>query len=148
MSKVSRSVTQARDGQVLTGIRSRLQSGPSLPLAGTTYTMAELEALVQGRIDAANAAVVARAQWIDASAHYEAVSQRATAVVRALRQHVMSLYGQDSPVLSEFGFTPPKPASLTQEQQVARAQKAAATRKARRTMGKKQKAAIKGAAGG
>ncbi len=141
---INRSITQAHDGQVLVGIKKDLQNVASLPLVGSTYTMAGLEQLIQGRIDAVNDAINARAQWLDASARYEAMNTRVTQVVRALRQYVINVYGEDSPVLADFGFTPTKKPALTPEALVARAQKAAATRKARGTLGKKEKAKIKG----
>ena len=43
----NRSLTQAHDGQGIVGIKKDLQNVPSLPLAGSTYTMAALAALVQ-----------------------------------------------------------------------------------------------------
>jgi hypothetical protein len=144
MSEKSRSITQAHDGQVIVGINTNLQNVSSLPLATSTYTMAALVQLIQSRIDAANTVVNARAHWVDASATYEALNTKVTQVVRDLRQYVISVYGKDSPVLADFGFTSSKRTPLTSEQLVVRAQKAAATRKARGTMGKKQKAKIKG----
>jgi len=144
MSHGNRSLTQAHDGQVILGIKKDLQNVPSLPLAGSTYTMAALAALVQSRIDAANTVVNARAQWVDASATYQTLNTKVTQVVRGLRQYVINVYGPESPLLADFGFTPSKRTPLTPEQKVARAAKAAATRKARGTLGKKQKAKIKG----
>jgi hypothetical protein len=140
----NRSTTQAHDGQVIVGIKGHLQNVSSLPLAGSTFTMAELEQLIQSRIDAANAVAGAKAHWHDGSATYKSLNKHVSQVVRALRQYVINSFGESSPVLADFGFTPPKKATLTPEQKVARALKAAATRKARGTMGKKQKAPIKG----
>jgi hypothetical protein len=147
MTENNRSITQARDGQVIAGINKDLQNVSSLPLASSTYTMAALVQLVQSRIDAANTVANARAQWVDASATYETLNTKVTQVVRDLRQYVISVHGQDSPVLADLGFTPPKRTALTPEELVARARKAAATRKARGTMGKKQKAKVKGTVG-
>jgi len=144
MLSTNRPNTQAHDGQVIVGIKNNLQNVSSLPLAASTYTMATLVQLVQSRIDAANTVVNARAHWVDASATYETLNTNVTKVVRALRQYVINVYGPDSPVLADFGFTATKRSPLTPEQLVAKAQKAAATRKARGTMGKKQKAKIKG----
>jgi hypothetical protein len=144
MSGDNRSITQAHDGQVIVGIKKDLQNVSSLPLAGSTYTMTALEQLIQSRIDAVNTVVNAKANWHDAVTAYEAVNTHVTPVVRALRQYVINAFGQDTPVLADFGFTPPKKATLTPEQAVAKALKAAATRKARGTMGKKKKAQIKG----
>jgi hypothetical protein len=143
-STINRTTTQARDGQVIVGIDKNLQNVSSLPLAGSTYTMTALKQLIQSRIDAANTVVNAKANWHDASTKYKALNTHVTQLVRALRQYVIDAFGASSPVLADFGFTPPKKQGLTPEQKVARALKAAATRKARGTIGKKQKAKIKG----
>jgi lysozyme family protein len=140
----NRATTQAHDAQVIAGIKKDLQNVSSLPLAGSTYTLAALEQVLQGRIDAANAAAAARANWLHASATYEALDTQATQIVRGLRQYVMNAFGESSPLLADFGFTPPKKPVLTPEALTARSAKAAATRKARGTLGKKAKAAIKG----
>ncbi len=100
--------------------------------------------LVQSRIDAANAVANARATWLDAVAKYKVLSAQVTLVVNGLRQYVLNAFGTESPVLSDFGFTPRKKVELTSEQKVARAKKAAATRAARGTMGRVQKKAVKG----
>jgi hypothetical protein len=144
MSEINHPITQARDGQVIVGIKKDLQNVSSLPLAGSTYTMVAVEQLIQSRIDAINAIAAARAQWLDAVATYRALNAKVTPVIRALRQYVINVYGPDNPVLADFGFSPPKKATLTPEQSVAKAAQAAATRKARGTKGKNQKAAIKG----
>jgi hypothetical protein len=144
MSQNNRSTTQAHDGQVIVGIKKDLQNVSSLPLASSTYTMAALEQLIQSRIDAVNTVANAKANWHDAVAAYQALNTKVTEVVRGLRQYVINAYGQNSPVLADFGFTAPKRAALTPQEAVARALKAAATRKARGTMGKKEKAKIKG----
>jgi hypothetical protein len=144
MSRSSRSTTQAHDAQVIQGIRKNLQTASSLPLAGTTHTPATLTQLVQSRIDAANAVATARAGWLDAVAKYRALSAHVSLVVNGLRQYVINAFGEESPVLADFGFTPRKKAALTTEQKVARAKKAAATREARGTKGKVQKKAVKG----
>jgi hypothetical protein len=144
MVTINRSTTQARDGQVIVGITKHLQNVSSLPLGGSTYDMAALMKLVQSRIDAANAVINAKANWHDASMTYKALNTHLTPVVRGLRQYAINAFGQDSPVLADFGFTPPKKVTLTPEQKVAKAAKALATRVARGTKGKKQKAPIKG----
>jgi hypothetical protein len=140
----NQTVTQALDGQVIAGIKKDLQNVPSLPLAGSTYTSTALVQLVQSRIDAANAVATARAEWLAVAAKYKALNANVTKVVRALRQYVVNVYGENSPTLADFGFTSPKRAVLTSEELALRAQKAAATRKARGTASKKQKAKIKG----
>jgi hypothetical protein len=147
MSRINRSTKQARDAQLIVGINKDLQgtsSPSSLPLAGKTFTMAALIALVQSRIDLANAVAAARASWIDATAKYKALDAEVTQVVSGLHDYVVNVFGHDSPVLADFGFTPRKKAALTAEAKVARAEKAKATREARGTKGKVQKKAVKG----
>jgi hypothetical protein len=141
---INHTTQQALDAQVIVGIQKDLPNASNLPLAGSTYTQATLEQLVQSRIDAANAVATARANWHDAVAKYKALSPEVTKVVRALRQYVLNVYGANGPILSDFGFTAPKRAVLTPEQLTARAKKAAATREARGTMSKKAKSKIKG----
>jgi hypothetical protein len=140
----NRATTQAHDAQVIVGIQKDLKATSSLPLAGTTYTPATLMQLVQSRIDLANSVANARAAWLDTVAKYKALDAQVTLVVHGLRQYVVNAFGASSPVLADFGFTPLKKATLTPEQKVARAKKAAATRAARGTMGKVAKKAVKG----
>jgi hypothetical protein len=135
---------QALDGQVIVGIKKDLQNVSTLPLGGSTYTMLALEQLIQSRIDAINDVAMAKAQWLAKVAVVNELSPQVTRVVRGLRQYVVNAFGESSPVLADFGFKPAKQATLTPEQNVAKAQKAEATRKARGTMGKRQKAKIKG----
>jgi hypothetical protein len=141
----NRIVTQGRDGQIVRAVHAALSNVASLPAAGRPYSPPELAAVVQRRIDAASAVGQAKAQWLDAVKAYAAADAEAIPVVRALKQYVINLFGETSPVLAEFGFVAPKRASLTPEQKAAAVAKRAATRKARHTMGKKQKKAIHGA---
>ena len=145
MTTPSRNTPQAKDAQILEGINKDLQTMSMLPLAATTYTPGSLAALIQSRIDAANAVNTTRAAWLEAVKTYEAINLQAKPVVNDLRNLVMGAIGPTSPTLAAIGFSPPKVATTTQEQRAAAALKAKATRKARRTMGKRQKAKIKAA---
>jgi hypothetical protein len=137
--------TQGKDQQVIVGIKTDLQTMSSLPLGGATYTPSSLAAFIQSRIDAANAVLTAKANWQSASKTYEAINTQATVVVRELRNLVIGAFGPSSPKLADFGFTPTVRKVQTPEQKAAAAVKRAATRKARGTMGKVAKLAIKGA---
>ncbi len=139
MSTVNRTHTQARDAQVIAGIQKHLQTASSLPLVGSTYTPADLVKLVQSRIDSANGSATVKASWHSSVVEDRTLNTKVTPVIRALRQHVINVFGATSPVLADFGFTPPKRATRTPEQKAASAAKAKATRAARHTMGKVQK---------
>jgi hypothetical protein len=140
----NRTNTQAHDGQIIVGIKKNLQNVSNLPLGGQTFTSASLIAFFQSRIDAANAVSAAKAQWLDAGKKYMAVDTTTDLVARGLKQYVMNAFGTTSPVLADFGFAAPKRAPQTVEQKTEAIAKRAATRKARNTMGKKAKLAIKG----
>jgi hypothetical protein len=145
MTTVNRTKTQAHDAQVIAGIQKHLQTASSLPLAGATFTPAVLVKLVQSRIDSANGSTAAKANWHSTVVDDKTLNTKLAPVIRALRQYVINVFGDTSPVLADFGFTPPKRATRTPEEKAASAAKAKATRAARHTMGKKQKKGVKGA---
>jgi hypothetical protein len=96
---------QNRDQQILAGIQKDLQNVPSLLLGGTTYTPGSLAAFIQSRIEAVNAVDAAKASWLNAVKTYKAIDTEARPVVRDLRNFLMGAFGEDSPVLADFGFT-------------------------------------------
>jgi hypothetical protein len=107
----SKQTTQNRDEQILQGIQKDLQNVPNLLLGGTTYTPGSLAAFIQSRIDAANAVNTAKASWLNAVKAYEAINAEARPVVRDLRNFLMGAFGERSPLLADFGFTPAPPAT-------------------------------------
>jgi hypothetical protein len=140
----TRTNTQGKDQQVITGIQKDLSTMSSLPLGGETFTPVTLMAFVQSRIDAANQVVVAKANWQNAAKIYATINTKATIVVHDLKQLVIGAFGATSSKLADFGFTPRKVVVLTPDQKVAAAAKRAATRKARGTLGPKAKLAVTG----
>jgi hypothetical protein len=145
MTTINRTTIQAQDAQILIGIKKDLPTLSNLPLAGAIYSMATLSALVQSRIDAANAVLVARANYAHAISAYKAVNVTVTPVVRGLHQYVINAYGPTGTQLADFGFVPSKRATQTPEAKAAAVAKRAATRKARGTVGPKAKLAVTGA---
>ena len=117
---------------------------PSILLGAQAFTPTSLVAFLQSRIDAANAVLVAKANWQNASKTYTALNKQGTVVVHDLKQYVIAAFGATSSKLADFGFTPKKVTVLTPEQKAAAAAKRAATRKARNTLGPKAKLAITG----
>jgi len=145
MSTPNKTKTLAADGQVIVGITKDLQNVSQLPLDGDTYTPTSLVAFVQARIDAAHKIDTARAAYLDAVKVYDALNTKTTRVLRGLRNYVIGLFGELSPKMADFGFTPSPRATQTTAQKAAAAAKRMATRKARGTMGKKAKLKITGA---
>lgn len=146
MSKISASPgAQAKSQKAL--IDGLTASPPanttSVLINNVTFTLPELLAKLSGyhaTYDAAAKAETARAAAVQ---EREAVMVEAAALVAGARTVIKGMLGRHNPALSNFGITPDKePTPLTAEQKVARAAKAKATRVARHTMGKKQKAKI------
>jgi len=144
MATVNSNTTQAHDAQVIVGIQKHLLTVPSLPIAGSTYTPADLVKLVQSRIDSAGVVAAAGANRHATVVAHDALGTKLTPILRGLRQYVLNVFGETSPVLADFGFTAPKTATRTPEEKAAAAAKAKATRAARHTMGTKQKKSVKG----
>ena len=112
---------------------------------GQAITPADLVKLVQSCIDAANAIAPAKVKWQAAVQAANALNKQVTPLLRGLRTYVINTYGPTSTVLADFGFSPTKTVVKTPEVKVEAAKKSAATRKARNTLGKKQKKSITGA---
>jgi hypothetical protein len=145
MGTTTRSSQQGKDQEVIQGVQKDLSTVASLPLAGSTYTPASFTALVQSRIDAGNQVVTTKAAWLNAVKTYETIDTQATVAVHDLKQYVIGSFGAASSKLADFGFTPRKVVVLTPAQKAAAADKRAATRKARNTLGPKAKLKITGA---
>jgi hypothetical protein len=145
MSNSNRPTVHARNKQFIAGIQKRLQGAQSLAIAGANYTPADLVKLFQSQIDKADAIAPAKGKYHDTVQAYRDLAKQLAPIAVGFRTQVRNIFGATSEVLADFGLTPvkttkPKPAS-----QVAAAAKRVATRKARSTMGKKQKKTVKGA---
>lgn len=147
MAKTNKTTTLARDSLVIAGITKDLKNASAMPIAGTTYTPVALITLIQSRINAINAAAAARAQWLDAVKAVNALNAQVDEAEAGLQSYVLNLFGKSSPLLADFGFAPKPRATPDLATRTLAAAKAAATRKARGTMGKKEKAKITGTVG-
>ena len=114
----SKQNTQNQDQQILLAIQKDLQNVPSLLLGGTTYTPGSLAALIQSRIDAADAVNTTKASWLAAVKTYQAINAEVTPVVRDLRSWVMAAFGPTGAQLADFGFpAAPRPAVTPKKNQ-------------------------------
>jgi D-serine deaminase-like pyridoxal phosphate-dependent protein len=112
---------------------------------GAQFTAPQAVSELDEIISAADLAVTSHAAWLAAvQADLQKLSSSAT-FVAGLRQAVMAAFGKQVDVLADFGLKPRKSVVRTPEQKQEAAAKAKATRAARHTMGKRQRAAITGA---
>jgi hypothetical protein len=129
------------------GVGKHFANVSTLTIAGVTLTPADLMALIQGELDAMTAYAQAKAGLkVLAQAELNAHA-KALPVLRGLKAFVIGMFGNTnaaSSTLEDFGYSPRKAATTTLETKVAAQGKAKATRKARNTLGKKAKKAIKG----
>jgi hypothetical protein len=141
----NRTTLQGSDQQIIEGIRGDLLGMTTLYLGGRTFTPQTLEQFIQIRIDAASAIAEARAAWLKTIADYEGIDADTRIVVRDLQRLVVGAFGDQSPKLAHFGFTPEKKPAWSEETKAAAVVKRAATRAARSTRGPRARLAIKGA---
>lgn len=129
---------------LLAGVQANLAT-TTMILDGTPMTGPEIVQLVDGALGCAVGIVYAHASLTDAlktSARYD---QQNAKKLKALRESLLVMYGQKQIELAQYGLVPRKVRTkLTNEQLLARAEKSRATRKARNTMGSRQRKAITG----
>jgi hypothetical protein len=133
-----------RDRRAIVGIGKHYATLPSIVLGGVAYPPSDVVKLLQEQIDAAPVTSAAKAAFHQAVSAERSAGVKADAVYLALKAKVLSDFKNDPSILDDFGMahtTPQVPSAETVAKAVA---KRASTRKARHTMGPRQKAEIKG----
>jgi hypothetical protein len=144
MGNTSRERKRGTDLQIVTALKEGLLQLDLLPLGGRVFTQAELAAFLETRTTKAQAVVTSKKAWHVAIDDFDAHDALAEIVVRDLRNVVIGACGETHPTVSRFGFAARKKPVLTPEQKELANQRRKATRAKRKTMGRKQKLAIKG----
>jgi hypothetical protein len=115
------------------------------PYGGQSYTTQQIGVLIAQFLKTATAVASARTAWIEAAQVQEQVEATSGKVLDGIREVIGLAYANSPTTLQTLGITPrKKPAPLSVEALAAAKAKAAATRKARGTTSKKQKALITG----
>ncbi len=130
--------------QAMTGIRKHFASAPTIALGGTPTTPTDAIATLQGSIDAIDAAGAAEQAFHGAVTAQNAAVAKGNSLITDLKTLVHNQLGSSEGVLGDFGFSSPKRQAPDEATKAAAVVKRAATREARHTMGKRQKAGIKG----
>jgi hypothetical protein len=134
----------ARVLALIDGTQKHYPSG-SFTLINVAYTTVTLVQLLQTLADALTTLTAAEASATDALLAARAARTHVGPVVLAYTQQLRTNFGNATSALADFGVQPEKArAPRTVEQLAVAAAKARATRQARGTKSKKQKAAIKG----
>lgn len=126
------------------GINAELAGVDSFAIDGSRLARTDLLARIQTTLDAIAAVKAARSALAQAVASQKASVAQARALRSGVKRYLQSQYGPQSPKLQDFGFTP---ARIAKKSVTAKAQakvKSTATRAARGTTGRKQKALVHG----
>jgi hypothetical protein len=111
---------------------------------GKQVKPADVAAIYQTALDTRTVLVQHRTTYEQALVARDDAENARLALDKGLKAWVSSQFGADSQEAFEFGFSSPKVGAKTAETKAQAVQKLLATRQARRTMGKRQKAKIKG----
>jgi hypothetical protein len=143
-SKPTKAAALAQVQALIAGTQKRFPN-QTFTLGNTTFTTATLVQTLQSLAAAMTAVNTAEASAKDARTALQGVNAKVGPVLRDLRRVILAAFGNSTEALADFGLTPPKArAPRTAEQKAAAAAKLRATRAARGTASKKQKAAVKG----
>ena len=144
MSSTTRNSVTIKNQQLRSGLMKYLPK-KVFELDGETWKTSDLIGAFDKEDGLIAAAVKARAAWVLASKAAEAETATNDQLRLALKPAVIGALGPKNEALAEFGIAARSSKPRTGQTNVAAAQKAAATRKARGTLGRKQRLAIQGA---
>jgi hypothetical protein len=140
----TRSKQQAILQKMTEGLQKHGNAVGSFMIAGTSFKTADLITVLQSRLDATKAAESTRAAWQSAVKADHDERAKTKVFLSGLRQALLVAFAGSIDTLADFGLVARKARVISPEKKVAAAERARATRAARHTMSKKQKAAIKG----
>jgi hypothetical protein len=141
----SKTVEQMKAARFVASFTEHFQASAKIPILETTYTPAQIAAIVKRQVDAGEAVEQARGVYAKAVQTAAAVRAEVKPVYDGARQFAMVVYGANPAVLSALGLAPRKvggPKDIATKQ--AAVEQMRATREARHTKGKRQKEKIKG----
>ena len=101
--------------------------------------------ILERRVAAESRVAMAKSEWLAAVADERALMEETHEIVTLYRQLLLLMFHAKPDALIAFGLSPRKPArALTAEERARKVERAAATRKARGTLGRRQRAKIHG----
>ncbi len=145
-SNKAKNRTQQIDGdqKLIAGLSKHASTIPALVIAGAAMANKDIVAMLQPRIDTANAVLPARAGWQAAVLANDTELAKTNALVSNLKQALLVAFSGQVDVLADFGLVAKKPSIMSPETRVAAIAKMKATRAARHTMGSQQKKGVRG----
>ncbi len=123
---------------------AKLTPDANLPVGGQPTASKDLQTQLQAHVDTMNSLSDAHAKVAQLVAQEKSQKAAVTPILSGIRNYAAGQYGEKSPEFASFGFTPKKQGIRTVETKASAVEKQLATRVARHTMGKRQRAAIHG----
>jgi hypothetical protein len=142
--KQNKNAETTADQNLADGLSKHAATITTIMIGGASVATKDIVTALQARIATAKAATSARATWQAAVQADRDERAKTKTLVSVTKQMLLGSFAGQVDTLADFGLTPRKPRVVSPEALVAAAAKAKATRAARHTMGKKQKAEIKG----
>jgi hypothetical protein len=121
-----------------------VQAKTTMPINGQPMKLADVIGIYQACIDTRSELVMQRAAFDKALESRDSAEETRQAIDKGLKAWVTGAFGADSKEAKEFGFVTPNPRAKSAATKATAVQKNLATRKARGTLGKRQKEEIKG----
>jgi hypothetical protein len=140
----SKAVRSDRNRQAIAGVRKHFASTATVVIDGVPHTPDDIVRALQSSIDASDATAAAGAQFHKTVEAEKAANASADAMYGGLKTLVTSQFKTTPDTMADFGITLPSRQVPDAATAAAAAEKRRATRVARHTMGKRQKANVKG----
>ena len=144
MKPLTKAVRSDRNRKAIAGVRKQLASTKTVVLDGVSYAPDDIVKALQGSIDAADATIAITAQFHKTVDAERAANATADTVYAGLKTYVTSQYKTSPDTMADFGITLPSRQVPDAATTATAVEKRQATRVARHTMGKRQKANVKG----
>ena len=130
--------------QRLQALKSYVTPKAQIAINGVVHKATDVIEIYQRSLDTRAACSTKRAEMKAALSDRAAAEAQRREADRALKAYVVNQFGVSSQEAMNFGFPPPKTAARSVDSKALAVARAKATRKARHTMGRKQKEQIKG----
>ena len=131
-----------KDQQLISGIQKHFGKSGVLVANGEKHTASDIIGMLERRIQAAEPVTQAKGAWHNAVREEQNILAESDPVLRDVFKYITLLHGSSLEVLADFGIVPKNPRALTAAELATKVAKSKATREARHTMGKRQKAKV------
>jgi hypothetical protein len=145
MPRHAKSTKDHRDRRMVVGLTKHARELTGFTLSRDLQSAEAVAARYQAHLDAMERVGVAYAAWRTAVQAEQRLEVEVKALHNRLAPYLISAFAGQDAALFDFGLKPRKKAKIGTQKMLLTVAKRNATRKARKTMGKRQKKAIKGA---